>query len=65
MYNILNPFKIIYNNIEIIKIKYMAKSRKSIFKLYGFRNRKKTAHGRKILKNRRKKGRQNLITCKK
>ena len=43
----------------------MAKSRKSIFKLYGFRNRKKTAQGRKILKNRRKKGRQNLIPCKK
>ena len=43
----------------------MTKSRKSIFKLSGFRNRKKTAQGRKILKNRRKKGRQNLITCKK
>ena len=40
----------------------MPKTRKSIFKLSGFLSRQKTAQGRKILKKRRKKGRQNLIS---
>ena len=42
----------------------MVKSRKAIFKLCGFRSRKNTSQGRKILKNRRRKGRQNLIPFK-
>lgn len=36
------------------------KSRYSILRLSGFRSRMGTAQGRKILRNRRKKGRKNL-----
>lgn len=36
------------------------KSRYSILRLSGFRGRMATAQGRKILRNRRKKGRKNL-----
>jgi large subunit ribosomal protein L34 len=36
------------------------KSRSSILKLSGFRARMATTQGRKILRNRRKKGRKNL-----
>ena len=36
------------------------KSRYSILKLSGFRKRMSTPQGRKTIKNRRKKGRQNL-----
>ena len=37
------------------------KSRYSIKKLSGFRSRMATTQGKKILKNRRKKGRKNLV----
>lgn len=43
----------------------MTKSRKATFKVCGFRSRKKTAQGRKILRKRRKKGRQHLTPFKK
>jgi len=36
------------------------KSRYSILRLSGFRNRMKTAQGRKVIRNRRRKGRKNL-----
>ena len=39
------------------------KSRYSILKLSGFRTRMSTAKGRKILRNRRKKGRKTLAIC--
>ena len=39
------------------------KSRYSVKRLSGFRARMSTHHGRKFIRNRRKKGRKNLTIC--
>ena len=56
-------FKIIFNttyNYFMSKHTLANKSRYSILKLSGFRARISTPHGRKTLKNRRRKGQKNL-----
>ena len=39
------------------------KSRSSVLKISGFRARMSTPQGRKMIRNRRKKGRKNLAIC--
>jgi len=59
-YKKLNPFLLKKITLFMTKRTLSNKSRRSILKVSGFRARMATAQGRKIIRNRRKKGRKKL-----